>query len=398
MRILLITETVPYPLDTGGRIKTWHTLRALARQHEVHCHAFVRDTAQRDAALGPLRGICQSVDLHLLPRRRSREIAYLARSLATGIPFTVVRHFDPAIGVRIADACRTHQVDAVYCDHLSMFEYGIRAGVPIVHDAHNVEHRIVRRYARHLGRLDPRRPLFSREWRRLLAYETTMYARAALIFTVSDIDRDDIARLAGPDVPVVPVPIPVDVSGTPAISELTDAPQVLFLGALDWPPNADAVTFFLAEVWPRVREQVPDASLRIVGRGEAALARQWAGTPGVQFTGRVPDIEPWIRQSRVMVVPIRSGSGMRVKILDAMARGLPVVATPVGYEGIEVTPGVHLLAADTAAAFAEATVRVLREKATAQALSRAARQLALERYDAGVVGARQLEALRTWLS
>jgi glycosyltransferase involved in cell wall biosynthesis len=396
MRILLITETVPYPLDTGGRIKTWHTLRALARQHSVHCHAFVRDAAQRDAALGPLRAICESVELHVLPRRRAREIGYLARSVAKGIPYTVIRHFDPAISARVIDACRTHLVDAVYCDHLSMLEYGIRTGLPIVHDAHNVEHRIVRRHSQHLG-LDPRRLIFAREWRRLLAYETAMYGRASLIFSVSDIDRDDIARLAGDDVPVVSVPIPVDVSGTSAIDPLTEKPQVLFLGALDWPPNADAVDYLIAEVWPQVRRQVPDAGLTVVGRAEAALARRWAGTPGVQFTGRVPDIEPWIRQSRVMVVPIRSGSGMRVKILDAMARGLPVVATSVGYEGIAVTPGVHLLAADSALAFAEATARVLREADTARALALAARALMLAHYDAPVVGAMQLETLRTWL-
>jgi glycosyltransferase involved in cell wall biosynthesis len=134
-----------------------------------------------------------------------------------------------------------------------------------------------------------------------------------------------------------------------------------------------------------------------VGRGEAALAQRWASAPGVRFTGRVADIEPWIRRSRVMVVPIRSGSGMRVKILDAMARGLPVVATAIGYEGIEATPGTHLLAAEDAEAFAAATVRVLQDDGTAQALSRAGRALALSHYDTPAIGAQQLEALQTWL-
>jgi glycosyltransferase involved in cell wall biosynthesis len=396
MRILLITETVPYPLDTGGRIKTWHTLRALGRQHEVHCHAFVRTSAQRDAAIGPIGAICASVDLHLLPRQPARELAYMARSLTSGVPYTVIRHFDPAVQARLIETCRAEQIDAVYCDHLSMFEYGIRLGLPIVHDAHNVEHRIVRRFAQHL-RLDPRRLLYAREWRRLLAYERAMYPRASLIFTVSEIDREDIGGLAGRRVPVVSVPIPVDVSGTGPIAPLTESPEVLFLGALDWPPNADAVAFFLADIWPRVRQEIPAARLSIVGRGEGALQRQFGQLDGVRFTGRVPDIEPWIRQSRVMVVPIRSGSGMRVKILDAMARGLPVVATSIGYEGIEATPGTHLLAADDAETFAAATTRVLRETTLAQTLSHAARQLALDRYDAPVIGTRQLEALHAWL-
>jgi polysaccharide biosynthesis protein PslH len=396
MRILVITETVPYPLDTGGRIKTWYTLQALSRAHEVHCHAFVRDVAQRDAALPALRQICQSVELHLVTRGFVREVSYLAQSLATGLPFTVCRHFDRAVCAQVIAACRDLQIDAVYCDHLSMFEYAIRAGVPIVHDAHNVEHRIVQRYARHLG-LDPRRPVYEREWRRLRAYEMAMYRRAALIFSVSALDRDDIASLAGGHVPVMSVPIPVNVSGTEPIEHLCEAPNVLFLGALDWPPNADAVDFFLSEVWPRVRAQVPGGRLTVVGRGEGPLARRWSATPGVRFTGRVPDIEPWIRQSRVMIVPIRSGSGMRVKILDAFARGLPVVATSVGFEGIEAIPGRHLAVADEADAFGDATVHLLRADEAAHRLSRAGRELALARYDAPVVAALQLEALRACL-
>jgi glycosyltransferase involved in cell wall biosynthesis len=396
MRILLITETVPYPLDTGGRIKTWHTLRALGRQHEVHCHAFVRTPAQRDEALAPLQALCASVELHLLPRRPARELAYMARSFASGLPYTVIRHFDAAVQARLIETCRASRIDAVYCDHLSMLEYGVRLGLPIVHDAHNVEHRIVRRAAQHL-RFDPRRLLYAREWRRLLAYERAMYPRSSLIFTVSAIDRDDIAQLAGAHVPVVSVPIPVDVSGTCPIDQLTDAPEVLFLGALDWPPNTDAAAFFLSDIWPHVRQALPEARLSIVGRGGTSLQRQFSQVAGVHFTGRVPDIEPWIRRSRVMVVPIRSGSGLRVKILDAMARGLPVVATSIGYEGIDATPGTHLLAAEDAGSFAEATVRVLRDLGLAQGLAGAARQLALDRYDAPVVGTRQLEALRAWL-
>jgi glycosyltransferase involved in cell wall biosynthesis len=392
MRILVVTETVPYPLDTGGRIKTFHTLQALARDHEVHCHAFARTKAQRDAALPALQAICASVELHVVPRGLPREVGFLAHSLVTGMPFTVRRHFDAAANARIVQACREHRVDAVYCDHLSMFEYAARTGRPIVHDAHNVEYRIVQRFAHVLG-LDPRRLLYEREWRRLRAYEAAMYRRAALIFAVSEIDAVDIRAMAGEGVPVVAVPIPVDVSGVAPIAPLTDAPEVLFLGTLDWPPNGDAVDFFLREVWPLVRRDVPTARFTVVGRGGAGLERQWAGTAGVEFTGWVPDIEPWIRRSRLMVVPIRSGSGMRVKILDAFARGLPVVATSVGVEGIEAIPGTHLEVADDAADLARATIALLGDGDRARACATAARALALARYDTPAVGAQQNAAI-----
>jgi polysaccharide biosynthesis protein PslH len=396
MRILVVTETVPYPLDTGGRIKTFHTLQALAREHEVHLHAFARTAAQREAALPPLQAVCASVELHVVPRGLQRELGFLMRSLATGLPFTVRRHFDPGACECIVAACRERRIDAVYCDHLSMFEYAIRTGRPIVHDAHNVEYRIVERFAGVLG-LDPRRLLYEREWRRLRDYEAAMYRRSRLVFAVSDIDARDIGTLAGGDVPIVPVPIPVDVSGVVPIGDLTAEPEVLFLGTLDWPPNGDAVAFFVQEVWPRVKREVPAARFTVVGRGETALQRRWADAPDVTFTGWVPDIELWIRRSRLMVVPIRSGSGMRVKILDAFARGLPVVATSVGVEGIAAIPGTHFEVADDAEAFAHATVALLRDAARARDHADAARALALAHYDTPAVGARQNAAIGRYL-
>ena len=163
-------------------------------------------------------------------------------------------------------------------------------------------------------------------------------------------------------------------------------------------PNGDAVTFFLQDVWPAVKRDVPAARFTVVGRGGSALERRWAATPGVTFTGWVPDIEPWIRQSRLMVVPIRSGSGMRVKIIDAFARGLPVVATSIGVEGIAAIPGTHLEVADDAEGFARATVGLLQDAARARACADAARALALARYDTPAVGAQQNAAIRRHLA
>jgi polysaccharide biosynthesis protein PslH len=392
MRILLITETVPYPLDSGGRIKTWHTLDALAREHEVHCHAFVRNERQRDAAAAPLGRICASLTLHLVPRSLPREAVHLARSLSLRLPLTIVRHYSRRVMPRVAAECRERRIELLYCDHLSMLEYGRRLTLPIVHDAHNVEHRIVQRYAEGLPRTDVKRLLFEREGRRLRAYEASMYPKCSLIFAVSEVDAAAIASFA-PQVPVVPVPIAVAAATLTPIERVTEAPEVLFVGAQDWPPNADAVDYFLREIWPRVRSQVPDARLTIVGRGEAAVKARWGSNPSLRFTGWVQDVDPWFRQSRVMVVPLRSGSGMRVKILDAFARGLPVVATSIGMEGI-AAGGEQALIADTPDAFASATVRILQDRALAERLSKAARALAVELYDTRTVGERQLDALR----
>jgi glycosyltransferase involved in cell wall biosynthesis len=395
MRILVVTETVPYPLDSGGRIKTFHTLAALAREHEVHCHAFVRTEAQRAEAQAPLERICRSVTLHLVRRTVAKEAFYAVRSLLTGVPYTVTRHFSRDVLTALRNACRATPFDAVYCDHLSMLEYGRRLPVPIVHDAHNVEYRITQRHASSLGS-GPRRWLAEREWRRLHAYESRWYPALPLVFAVSEIDADEIRELSQGTARVVALPIAVPASTIEPPAEVARAPEVLFVGTLDWPPNAEAVRLLLDEIWPRVAAAVPDARLTIVGRGEQAFAARAAALPGVRLTGRVPDVEGWFRRSRVMVVPLQAGSGMRVKILDAMARGVPVVTTPVGVEGIDARPGRDVLVAESADALAAEVIRVLRDDALAAAVSASARALALERYDVRGVGDRLLETLRAF--
>lgn len=398
MRVLLLTETVPWPLDSGGRVKTWHTLNVLASEHEVHCHAFVREASQGDAATERLRQACASVSLHLLSRNPTWETWYLARSLATGVPFTVIRHFSSRALRAVARDCRERRIDFVYCDHLSMFEYCRRLDVAIVHDAHNVEHRIMERHVETLAPGDPRRVLLSRESRSLRRYEAAMYRRARLVFAVSEVDAAEIAALAGGRVPVVPVPIAVDASKVGALEPIAESPQILFVGTLAWPPNAGAVNYWLEAIWPRVKARRPDATCVVVGRGESGLARRWERTAGVRFTGWVADVEPWFRSSRVMVVPVRAGSGMRVKILDAFVRGVPVVTTQIGIEGIEAQHGVHALIADEPGAFASEVIRLLDDRRLAEALRAAARRLVVDRYDVAVVGRAQLEALRETFS
>ena len=390
MRILFLTETVPYPLDSGGRIKTFHTLRMLADTHQVRLHAFIREAAQRDHQ-GALEAIGVPTTLHMVARSTAREAWFAVRSL-TGAPYSVGRHFDRAAFLAVAADARAWRPDLVDCDHLSMAEYAVRLGLPIVYDAHNVEYAILQRFAG--TRPDPvTRAAAAIEWRRVRRYEAGICRRSRLVFVVSDVDRLALSALAGAAVRFVEVPIAVDAAGTAPIAALTSEPQLLFLGGLHWPPNADALSSFVRDMWPRVRAARPDASLTSVGRDDHPVADECRRAPGVDLTGWVPDIAPFVQASRMLVVPMRAGSGMRVKILEAMARGLPVVSTTVGCEGIGVVPGRHLLLADTPDAFAQAVIRLLTDDGLAASLATAARALVLERYDVAAVRSSVLAAL-----
>ena len=386
MRILFLTETVPYPLDSGGRIKTYYTLQALSSVHEVHCHAFIRQ-ADQAAASERLATVAASVTLHLVPRSVAREARFAATSLVSGTPYTVVRHFDTDVLQALHGATRAMRFDAIYCDHLSMLEYGLRLSLPILHDAHNVEYEIVRRFAGNSRGM--RRLAAELEWRSVRRYEAQVYRRCSLIYAVSDVDARQIRAMAGTAPRIEVVPIAVDAQSPVAATPWLNGPEVLFVGALDWPPNRDAVHYLVTEIWPMVQSRMPAARLTVVGRGSLGLS-----VPNVRFTGWVEDVSPYFATARVLAVPIRSGSGLRVKILESLARGIPVVATSVGMEGIAAHSGEHLLVADTAQSFADALVRALQEDGLVRHLATEGRRLAIERYDRSVIGRQLLATLR----
>jgi glycosyltransferase involved in cell wall biosynthesis len=391
MRLLFLTETIPFPLDSGGRIKTYHTLRTLSREHEVYCHTFVRNDSQLRHQQH-LAAFCRSLTIHHKPRSNIREAGCVVGGYIRGKPFLVWRHFDDRAFEQIELACRRDVFDAVYCDHLSMFEYGRRLRLPIALDAHNVEFEIVRRHAATL-RLSPLRLLAELEWRQLRRYERAAYPRCRLVYTVSDVDAREIRSLGGAGFDISIVPISIDATALPQWSPITSRPEILFVGGLHWPPNADAVSFFIDRVLPRITAAVPDVHLTVVGRNDGHFRVQCT-PPNVTFAGHVDTVEPYFQQSRVMVVPLRVGSGMRVKILDALARGLPIVATSIGCEGIEVVPGKHLLTADDPVAFASHVVRLINDDALTAAISANGRSLAVTKYDEAVIGRQTLEALK----
>jgi polysaccharide biosynthesis protein PslH len=395
MKLLFLTETIPFPLDSGGRIKTYHTLGILSQEHDIHCHTFIREERQREFERD-LVGHCRSLTLHLRRRSWPLEARSLAAAYTSGLPFLVQRHFDRGVLEQLKSACSQISFDAVYCDHLSMVEYGRRLGLPLICDAHNVEFEIVKRHAATLGG-SPLRILAELEWRALRRYERSIYPHCRLIYSVSDIDAQSIRALSGENVPVAAVPIPVDTKAVAVAMEPRRTRELLFVGGLHWPPNADAVVFFIERILPLIRAAVPDVRLTVVGRSYESVRGRLRSSESVTFVGHVVDVEPYFRRCRAMVVPLRSGSGMRVKILDALARGIPTVTTTVGCEGIDAESGRHLLIADTPAAFADSVVRLLTDNGLSGMISAEARTLAQTKYDVSVVGRQTLTTLtRVW--
>jgi glycosyltransferase involved in cell wall biosynthesis len=228
-----------------------------------------------------------------------------------------------------------------------------------------------------------------RESRRLRAYEGAIGRRVDAVLAVSDVDRLALAEVMGGERPITVVPIGVDTDEVRPLRRRPDANRVIHIGTMYWPPNADGVRWFTRAVWPRIRAARPQTRFDVIGaRPPRALRTLARPGNGVRFTGYVADPTPHLEGAGVVVVPLLAGSGMRVKILMALAHGLPVVSTTLGCEGIDVEAGRDLLVADTDDAFAAATLRVLNDRTLADQLGRNGRHLIEQRYDYRTVLAR----------
>ena len=383
MKILLLTQVVPFPPDSGPKVKTYNVLRYLARRHELHVASFVRSPAEVEQAQS-LSGFCASVTTVPLHRSAVADAAYLLRSLATRRPFLVERDNSSAMRELVQRLVAKQSFDAVHADQISMAQFALEARVPLrVLDEHNAVWTIVRRAAtRERG---PRRLAAELEWRKMRAYEGAVCRQFTVTTVVSEEDRDFLEMAAGVRFPSAIIPITVDTAALHLVPRHSHAHDVVSIATMFYPPNVEGVHWFSTQVFPLIRRLVGDATFVIVGsRPPEEIRRLAHAGSGIVVTGYVADLQPVLERAGVLVVPVHSGSGMRVKILEAFARGIPVVSTTVGVEGIAAQPGEHLLIGDSPSEFAQAVARVLLDEGLARSLVIAARRLVENRYDPGV--------------
>lgn len=379
MRILFLASQFPYPKRSGATIKTAAILEHLQERHEVHVLC-LRDAeldveqsqiAERFAGFG-------SVEV-----RRGRNALNLARSYVSRLPLSVERNRSGEMAALVEERLAAERFDAVFIDGWLMAQYVPEsfAGLRLLHE-HNAEYVMWERQARLEGNL-LRKPLVKAEASRVRRYESRIVQEFDAVFAVSEADRRTLIGLGADEgrVHVLPnVPDGTLLDAPPLSFEGSEA-LVLYLGTLSWQPNLEGIGRFLDEVWPLVRRQRSDARLLIAGGGAPRWLRRKAGSgKGVELAGEVLDAEPLYRRARAFIEATRSGGGTKVKILNALARGLPVAASPEAIEGLDVTPGEHVLAADRPPAMAAAVVQLLTDRATWDRLSEAGRRLMQERY------------------
>lgn len=372
MRILWLKTELLHPIDKGGRIRTYHMLRELRAEHDI-TYLALDDGSATPEAVEAAAEYCERlirVPHRITPKSGPRFYGELIANLASPLPYFVSKYRSTAMREAIAREVATGSVDVLVCDFLMpAVNVPQEPGVPAVLFQHNVEAMIWRRH-HEVAEHPLRKAYFRRQWKKAVDFERRACRRFDRVVAVSDADRDAIRETYGVE-RVAVVPTGVDVEFFRPSGAASPLPHhLVFTGSMDWLPNEDGILFFVEEVLPRVRDSVPDVSLSVVGRDPPERLRERATRDSaVTVTGRVPDVRPYMEEAAVFVVPLRIGGGTRLKIYEAMAMEMPVVATPVGMEGLPIRDGAELLVAETADDFAAAVVRLLHDPEAARALA-----------------------------
>lgn len=394
MRILWVCPYPPIP-RSGAGTRVFNLLRVLSSGNEIDLIARARRGEMSDGLLENLRACCRSVQVEVaseISPRRKRLLQL--RSLVDRRPMQYRLFFTPGVQVAIDRALDQRTYDVVMLEHSFMGYYSFHGHALTVIDQHNVESEIFLRSGQAERSLVRRAYNWIEYWK-YRSDERRFCRSADLVLAVSDRDRATMVRWGAMPSCVV-IPNGVDTRyfmPTEEQDKTVPAAHVLFTGTMNYSPNIEAMLYFCAEIWPRVLEREPEATLQIVGHSPPPEIVKLSNVRNVSVVGSVPDVRAYLARAQVVVAPLRIGGGTRLKILEAMAMARPVVSTSLGCEGLDLEAGKHLLVADQPEAFALQVTELLRDRTQRAALGGAARGLVTQQYDWRALGGRMEHVL-----
>ena len=375
LRVLFLSQRFPLPMDTGGKIRTGKMLEHVQDDLDVTLISNV-ESPKDDPYLPEVKQLC--ADFHPVPWKETAKFspAFYLRvlgRLGSSYPITVLNDYSRDLEGAVLSAVRRETYDLLICDFLQPslnFEHVF--GYPTLLFQHNVESVIPERHA-----AVARNPVFRLFWRsqarKMARYEQLACRRFSGVVTVSDADKRTLEDRFGAR-NVFAIPTGVDTEYFAPSETPEDDDTLIFTGSMDWLPNEDAILFFAREILGRIKRAVPKVKFRVVGRSPSRhLQKELSGIPEIEIVGWVSDVRPEIARATVYVIPLRIGGGTRIKAYEAMAMGKPVVSTSIGLEGLPVTDGRDVAIADGPDAFADAVIRLLKNRPEKERLGAAAR-------------------------
>lgn len=362
----MLTPYLPWPLNSGGQIRTYNLLKNLAHKHEISLFSFIRDDEERKY-IGKLKPYCRKI---LLFKRTQSPWAIRNILLAglTPYPFLVCIYLSKTAKDALRRELNREKYDIIHAETFYVMPNIPATEIPTLLVEQTIEYLGYQTYTAQTA-MPLLRPLLHIDVIKLKFWEKLFWKKADHLVTMSTEDRDWIKRMV-PDSKVSIVANGIDVEyfkNTPI--RRPKSPTVLFVGNYKWLPNVDAAKYIAYEIWPSIHRQIPNAELKIVGRDATNEILKLKRIPGVNVIGEVGDIREALGSAHVMLAPIRNGRGTRYKILEAMAAGLPVVSTSLGIEGIRAKDGVNALIRDSKEELVRATVELLKNPALTKKLA-----------------------------
>lgn len=376
MKVLVIDEEIPFPLNTGKRIRTWNLLGRLKDKHDITFLSWGQGNPPSE--FDGVRFIGVGRDLPAMSG--AGFYAALGLNLFSPRPFSVDRHVTSEFRNTVRQLLQRERFDLVHCEWTPYVEAmrGFSQEYPTILSAHNVEAKIWERYLR--TETNPLKREYIRiQHRKFERFERQAALACAHVTAVSHKDAS-VFRAYGCE-RVTVVPNGVDEAFFHARETRVRPGSMVFTGSMDWRPNQDGVAYFLNEIFPLVWKSMPEATVSIVGRNPPEwLSAMTRNMPGVRLTGTVDDVRPFIAEAALYIVPLRVGGGSRLKILEALAMRKSVLSTTIGAEGLHLDDGEHLLLRDTPEAFADTAVAALLEPGKFTGIAERGRERVLELY------------------
>jgi glycosyltransferase involved in cell wall biosynthesis len=376
-RILFVTNLLPFPLDSGGKIKTYNTLCLLKALYDIDLMCFVDD--RKDLRyVNDVEKLCVRVECFYKKIKHHRTpflfILEIVKSIFSKYPYIISKYTSSQMKKKAIKRMCQYEYKIIYIDHLQLFQYVSplsfkREEKFLVLDQHNIESEIVKR------RIHNTRNLFFRlflkyEYLKLTRYEKRACSMADLVLAITDIDRDKLNNMTKGQCHCEVSPFFIERKDNARYcSYVQHDKNILFVGTMSWYPNEDAILWFYKNVFLKLRKEHPNIRLDIVGSNPGENIFQLKRDNAVNVTGYVEDINPYLKKAMVAIVPIRIGGGMRIKILQLLAKGIPVVTTSIGCEGIPVTTNKEVLIADNESDIYHAINRIINDSRLREKLS-----------------------------
>jgi len=401
MKILLISQILPYPPKGGSPQRVYNLLKECAKTNEIHMLAFYRKRhqagpAEIQEAVKALKLYCKKIEVFKIPADHSRILWFLLLlfNLLSPLPYSVWLYSSRKLKEAVKRYLKSESYDIMEIGEIGLANYArLAPEIPKVLVHQNVESQLLYRRMRFL------KNYFSRAYLWLQSVKLRRFERAAgnlfdFHITVSEADRKTLLEIY-PRARIAVVPNGVDTDYFRPTNHEMEPNSLIYVGGMTWFPNYDAMLYFIKDILPLIRAEIPDTRLHCVGRQiDNKFHDIAAKESGLRIHGFVDDVRPLISRAAVFIVPLRIGGGTRLKIVDAMSMGRAIVSTSVGCEGLLAKDGENIVIADSPKMFAEKVVELLRDRSLRSSLMNNARNTAVERYSWKIIGPTLVEVYR----